>query len=91
MLLQVNDQTRKCSVYKHRTTNARNHHHHQFNSLHECSVGNKMHDKMHGMVQKDIIQTKLGLIANESVLKVTINDITNFFLNCNQHFRNFKP
>ena len=33
-----------------------------------------------------------GAIRNESVPKIIINNIVNyFFLNCNQHFGNFKP
>ena len=34
-----------------------NHHHHRFN-MHECSMNNKIHDKPHKMIQKDIIQIK---------------------------------
>ena len=30
-------------------------------------------------------------IGNESLLKIIINDTIIFFLNCNQHFGNFKP
>jgi len=31
------------------------------------------------------------LIGNESVPKIVINDTTKSFLNCNQHFADFKP
>ena len=30
-------------------------------------------------------------VGNESVPKIIINDTIFFFLNCNQHFANFKP
>jgi len=30
-------------------------------------------------------------VGNERVPKITINDTIKFFLNCNQHFVNFKP
>ena len=38
------------------------------------------------------LQCRLLVIGNESVPKIIMNDTINlFFLNCNQHFGNFKP
>jgi len=35
--------------------------------------------------------SRLCQTVNESQPKITINDAVIFFLNCNQHFDNFKP